>query len=83
MSKDFTVKDWLAEMERVMKPTAENEGFRTAKELCESLQVSKVLVVERLQKLAKEDILEVKRIRRQRIDGLWTTVPAYRIKAGK
>lgn len=69
----------LKQLANTPNPTGEL-GFFTAIEIAEKLGHGPEKVARLLRKLSREGRLEVKRVRRARIDGIVTPVPAYRVR---
>lgn len=74
---DFSIDDLLREVEATLAP--EGDGLTTS-ELAERLGISVAAARARLRILAHQGRLAIVRKRTQRMDGLWTTVRAYKLK---
>lgn len=77
---EFTEQELIDALEQARLDEANAAGALTMDELVKATGRSKTTLRRELWSLKDADRLEVKRVKKQRIDGVWTVTTAYRVK---
>lgn len=83
MASNITLSEWRAELERLesaQERVGKDNGWHCSEELREILGMGRQRLTSFLAALKRAGRLESQRVRRERVDGAYGSVPVYRLK---